>query len=204
MRPVARLLDAQWLGLPQARQRIFFVGVREDLDRDPAFPKPLPYRYSLREVLPGLVSVAGRTGPGFSRVVSELDAPMNAVLVTDPAQTRYEVVAEVSGASAPDEPVPARRLELAHARARSAPSGRPSPTVLATNGGWSDVAVGRERRRFTIEELKVVCSFPGDFVLTGTYEQQWERLGRAVPPLMMRAVGRALAESVLLPVESAR
>ena len=27
----ARLLDAQWLGVPQARQRLIFVGVREDL-----------------------------------------------------------------------------------------------------------------------------------------------------------------------------
>jgi DNA (cytosine-5)-methyltransferase 1 len=27
----ARLLDAQWLGVPQMRQRIIFVGVREDL-----------------------------------------------------------------------------------------------------------------------------------------------------------------------------
>jgi len=48
----ARLLDAQWLGVPQARQRIIFVGVREDLGLDPAFPAPLPYRYSVREAIP--------------------------------------------------------------------------------------------------------------------------------------------------------
>src|SRR5207248_5858022 len=36
----ARLLDAQWLGVPQVRQRIIFVGVREDLGVGPAFPKP--------------------------------------------------------------------------------------------------------------------------------------------------------------------
>jgi len=40
----ARLLDAQWLGVPQARQRLFFVGVRRDLDGTPGFPEPLPYR----------------------------------------------------------------------------------------------------------------------------------------------------------------
>ena len=48
----ARLLDAQWLGVPQMRQRIIFVGVREDLGLDPAFPKPLPYRYGVREAVP--------------------------------------------------------------------------------------------------------------------------------------------------------
>lgn len=47
----ARILDAQWLGVPQRRQRVIFVGVREDLGRDPAFPDPLPYRYTVREAL---------------------------------------------------------------------------------------------------------------------------------------------------------
>jgi len=45
----ARILDAQWLGVPQRRQRVIFVGVREDLGRDPVFPDPLPYRYTIRE-----------------------------------------------------------------------------------------------------------------------------------------------------------
>ena len=48
----AKLLDAQWLGVPQMRQRIIFIGVREDLGRDPEFPKPLSYRYSVRDALP--------------------------------------------------------------------------------------------------------------------------------------------------------
>lgn len=64
----ARLLDAQWLGVPQTRQRVIFVGVREDLvDRDtgeplmPAFPDPLPYRYRVRDALPHLFEPAGGT-----------------------------------------------------------------------------------------------------------------------------------------------
>ncbi len=49
----ARLLDAQWLGVPQ---RIIFVGVREDLHRDPVHPVPLRYRYSVRDTLPHLTA----------------------------------------------------------------------------------------------------------------------------------------------------
>jgi site-specific DNA-cytosine methylase len=52
----ARLLDAQWLGVPQMRQRIIFVGVREDLQRDPVHPEPLRYRYSVRDALPHLTA----------------------------------------------------------------------------------------------------------------------------------------------------
>lgn len=46
-----RVLDAQWLGVPQARQRTIFVGVRKDLEADPVHPSPLPYRYSVRDAL---------------------------------------------------------------------------------------------------------------------------------------------------------
>ena len=38
-----KVLDAQWLGVPQARQRTIFIGVREDLGKEPVFPKPMPY-----------------------------------------------------------------------------------------------------------------------------------------------------------------
>ena len=48
----ARVLDAQWLGVPQTRQRLIFQGVREDLGKTPAFPKPFPYRYSVKEAIP--------------------------------------------------------------------------------------------------------------------------------------------------------
>lgn len=47
-----------------------------------------------------------------------------------------------------------------------------------------------EKRYFSIAELKRICAFPDDFQLTGTYAQHWERLGRAVPPVMMYHVVR--------------
>ena len=47
-----RVLDAQWLGVPQARQRTIFVGIRNDLGLEPVHPEPLPFRYSIRDALP--------------------------------------------------------------------------------------------------------------------------------------------------------
>lgn len=78
---------------------------------------------------------------------------------------------------------------------------KPSPTITAlgaNSGGGAPGATGSvthplERRKFTIAELKRLCAFPDDFQLTGSYAQQWERLGRAVPPLMMKAVAVELA-----------
>ena len=40
----AQLLDAAWLGVPQKRQRLIFLGARDDLGVEPEYPKPLPYQ----------------------------------------------------------------------------------------------------------------------------------------------------------------
>lgn len=46
-----QVLDAQWLGVPQSRRRVIFMGVREDLDISPVYPKPFPYQYTLRDAI---------------------------------------------------------------------------------------------------------------------------------------------------------
>jgi site-specific DNA-cytosine methylase len=51
--------------------------------------------------------------------------------------------------------------------------------------------------KFTIDELKVICSFPKDYILTGTYAQQWERLGRSVPPFLMKAIAENVYNTIL-------
>jgi DNA (cytosine-5)-methyltransferase 1 len=150
-----RVLDAQWLGVPQMRQRTIFVGVRDDFGIEPAHPEPLPYKYSVHDAVPWIARITGRTGPQFRRVESEVDSPMNAILVSDPAQTRYEVE---------------ERLE----------PGRPT-----------------QKRKFLIDEIKHLGSFPQDFILTGSYSQQWERIGRAVPPLMMSRIAGTIAAEIL-------
>lgn len=62
----AKLLDAQWLGVPQTRLRLIFVGVREDVGRDPAFPDPLPYRYTLADACPWLAANRVSVGDAFN------------------------------------------------------------------------------------------------------------------------------------------
>jgi DNA (cytosine-5)-methyltransferase 1 len=56
-----KVLDAQWLGVPQARQRTIFIGVREDLGKDPVFPQaaPLP-------VQPARSCIVRASGTGFA------------------------------------------------------------------------------------------------------------------------------------------
>src|SRR5690606_29254110 len=50
----ASLLNAKWLGVPQSRERLIFIGVREDIGIDPVFPKPFKYFYTLKDAFENL------------------------------------------------------------------------------------------------------------------------------------------------------
>jgi DNA (cytosine-5)-methyltransferase 1 len=163
----AALLDAQWLGVPQARQRLIFIGLRQDLGLEPVFPSPLPYRYTVRDAWQGL---------------QELPTP-------DIDITRYSI-GKLWDEIGPGEQHP-RRFNLVKLH-----PDKPSPTITATaaNPGAASVVHPTQKRKLSIPELKRICSFPDDFVLTGNYSQQAERLGRSVPPVMMSQIARAVCE----------
>lgn len=75
----------------------------------------------------------------------------------------------------------------------------PCPTVTAAGGnaGLASVCHPTERRKFSIAELRRICAFPDDFILTGSYAAQWERLGRAVPPVMMKYIAETVRDQIL-------
>jgi DNA (cytosine-5)-methyltransferase 1 len=204
----AKLLDAQWLGVPQSRQRLIFVGTRLDLDARPAFPAPLSYRYSVRDALPWIVRQAdnGPFGEGAMRQANSASPTIGASPQTGngrfPASlveaetdiSRYAIGAEWDKLKPGEQSRKYRSLVK--------PSlGAPCPTVTCPPGdNWSPTAPmssasvvhPTERRKFTIAELKRICAFPDDYVLTGSYADQWARCGNAVPPVMMFHIASAL------------
>lgn len=254
----AQLLDAQWLGVPQGRKRIIFMGVRNDLADQygvaPSYPTPFPYRYSVRDALPEILSVkhggtpdnwqsADRPAPtivGSGATLSETaylsggtyvearavhdtsgtwglgditDRPSPTITVgvnsvnSNHFQIERAAVTHDQGeditldryALGPewDKLAPGEQSERFFSLKRT-PIDGPSQTVTAGGGDVSKASVTHpvERRKFTIAELRRICAFPDDFALTGTYAQQWERLGRSVPPLMMKAVAQSLHDGV--------
>lgn len=165
----AQVCDAQWLGVPQRRARVFIQGVRRDLELKPAFPVPLSYRHSIREAVEGVAEGEGASIAGYA-IAREA-----AKLGEGEQSDRYLSLIRASW----DEPCP-------------------TVTQLGgSNPGVASVIHPDGKRKFSIPELKRICGFPDDFQLAGSYAQQWERLGRAVPPLMMRAVASAITDGVL-------
>lgn len=232
-----KVLDAQWLGVPQARQRTIFIGVREDLGNEPVFPKPLPYRYSLREALPWIVRgkygpawksadapsptvsagmsynpntshqglelvearITGGTGAAFEEKGREydLDQPCPTILGTKPNQFEVDMTRFAIGKEW-DKLKPGEASDKYFNLVRPHPD-EPCPTICASHGhpGVASVTHPTEKRKLTIAELKRICAFPDDFILTGSYSQQWERLGRAVPPILMFHVARTIRDEIL-------
>lgn len=191
----AKLLDAQWLGVPQMRQRIIFIGVRNDLGLEPAFPDPLPYRYSVRDALPWIVSHQQVTGGAW-----EYDARKD--------EPSYSVRSSGVGQLIVESNVNEAQMIIGNDAFESkwGSVNNPNPTVMAQGpnkqGGF--IKQDTEKRKFTIAELKRICAFPDDFILTGSYAQQWERLGNSVPPVMMSYIAQAIRVEILDKVSNAK
>jgi DNA (cytosine-5)-methyltransferase 1 len=178
----ARLLDASWLDVPQARQRLIFVGVREDLGLPPVHPKPLPYQRIVRDVLP-IPGITDRpltedpeTGADLMFIGRCLEPFWRELKPGQTHQKRYSL----------------RRTSL----------DRPSFTLTTTSATpyVADVTHWSEPRKFCLAELRRLSGFPDDFALTGRHSQRGERIGRAVPPPMMARVAATIRDEILAPL----
>lgn len=201
---MAKLLDAQWLGVPQQRQRIIFVGVRNDLKLNPAFPDPLPYRYSVRDALPEIQGVR-RGGHGYTKEkVYSGDKPSPKIMATGMPSYDYDVLAQISNSSYKETKkstnLPSNTISAIASDANQISIGYYAEDNKPCRSVTSDDSFGSRgivKRKFTIDELKRICAFPDDFILTGSYAQQWERLGNSVPPVMMYHIAKTVRREIL-------
>lgn len=165
-----KVLDARWLGVPQRRARTIFVGIRADLWRDEykgkLHPKPFLKQVTLAEAFNGL---------NFT----DEDAKQTDI-------SAYSVYLRL------------KKLAPGEADKNWFNLVKCSPVdvsycVLATGGNIGAASIKHwDNRAFTISEVKRIMSVPDDYVLTGNFQQQYERLGRMVAPLMMKAVAENL------------
>lgn len=186
----ARLLDAAWLGAPQERRRIIFVGVRDDLAAEPAFPPPLPYRRTIGDALPDAGGLIWRWG------IADPTRPSPTIQTYFHSHSMIAVLAPPGTDTDPETGADLHALMFGHFAATAERARRQLD-------GRVPLSYRLDARRLTLGELRAVAGFPADFRLTGSYDQRWERIGRAVPPVMMAAIAAAVRDRILDPLREA-
>lgn len=166
----SRVLNAKWYGVPQSRERVIFIGFRDDLGVEPSHPAPASDARIITagEALAGCkIGEAPELTDRYGRLWSRVQPGKTAltVLKTIGREVGYNTTVKL----APD---------------------KLAPTVTKTQGGrgFATLCHWSEPRALSTEEAQRLASFPDDFVFLGNYKERWARIGNCVPPNLMRAI----------------
>lgn len=205
-RVVTRLLNAADYGVPQKRERIFFVGFRDDVGMEWTFPKPTHSREALLwdqskgtywdrlEVPSKDRAVRGR----YTATAERIEAAPESL----PWQTVRDAISGLPEPRAQGlSTIKNHRLQ-AGARAYKGHTGSPLDEPAKTlKAGVHGVPGGEnmlvkpsgEVRYFTIRESARLQTFPDEFAFHGSWSEAMRQLGNAVPVDLATAVGKTVS-----------
>jgi DNA (cytosine-5)-methyltransferase 1 len=156
-----QVMNSMYFGVPQRRERVIIIGIRNDLAIEPSHPKPFTSPITAGEAVRDLV-------------VDETERQM--LLAAGLKYKNYQLW----------DTLPPGRGDFACVLSPE----KPCFTITKQNGivGAKGIMHWDERRRPTIAEFKRFSSFPDDFQFEGSYGDAVSRMGNCVPPLLMRAI----------------
>lgn len=210
-RVVAQVLNAANFGVPQRRERVFFVGFREDLGIRWSFPLPTHSQEALfwdqvhgdywnrHEVPRGERAASSRA----ARVVKELKLPPNALAwrtvrdaisdLPDP-----ETQPKLSALLLNHKFQPGARSYFGHTGSRlDEPAKTLKAGVHGVPGGENMLLhPNGEVRYFTVRESARLQTFPDDFLFHGSWSETMRQLGNAVPVELAHFIGDDVARAL--------
>jgi DNA (cytosine-5)-methyltransferase 1 len=168
-------------GVPQLRQRIFIVGVRNDLHWN--FSKPLPTHTSKNHVSSGKALV-GVKKVKFNNEHQNIAAKTIKMLKLIPEGGNFTDIPK-------GHPLYVKGM-ISHVYRRLHRK-KPSTTIIAGGGGGTWGYHFSEPRPLTNRERARLFCYPDNFVFSGTISQVRKQIGNSVPPL----AAKHLAESLI-------
>ncbi len=185
----SKVLDSSHYGVAQTRKRLIFIAVREDVTADVGLTF-----MNISSVFPEKFTDAMTCGEVFENL--EYDEEEIKELTESFARgSHFETASKMP--KDPEKVLTGANYHPKghHFNMKRISRHKPSPTITASGGciHWS------EMRKLALCETRRIMSLPEDFKLTGKWKQKSERMGRMVPPLMMKAIAESVYEKVLKP-----
>lgn len=170
-----KLLNSAHYHVPQSRQRLIFIGIREDLRIEPSHPMPESQPITMRSALfrlkePGIHAALNQKAMILAKQMRQGE---------DGSQIRKRWGHK------------SRDFSLVRTSWN-----RPCPTILKSLriSHYGMYLHPTEHRSLSDTELKRLGSFPDQFILEGDIVERWARIGNSVPPLLMRAIARHIRD----------
>ncbi len=176
-----KVLRAQYLDVPQKRERLIIIGVRKDLNLPILFPREKDYFISLGEVLKDVPESEGQKYPEKKRKILELVPPGGYW-----RNLPIELQKEYMGASfymGGGKTGMARRLSW----------NEPSLTLTcAPAQKQTERCHPEETRPLKYREYARIQTFPDDWDFAGSLASKYKQIGNAVPVNLGYHIGKAL------------
>ncbi len=164
-----KLLNAMYFNVPQARQRLIFIGVRNDMNISPSHPEA--------ESIPVTVRQAFVDCPDYQcnqLMVGESYSVICNMKQGEDGSKAYKRMFNKSGS---------KWFNMVRC------SWDKSAPTIGKTGGMCLVHPERDNV-LNIDEYKRIGSFPDNFKFIGSYGAMKQRIGNSVPPLFMRSIAK--------------
>lgn len=172
-----KVLNAMHYEVPQMRERLIIIGVRNDIGKKPSHPNKLLTSISTRQAIEDLIDKECDfvNSPKKTMLIEKYFRPGTSLNEAQKITIKNRLTGVMLYYARRD------RWEL------------PFQTILQSGDRPFHPIVDRP---LSIDECKRICTFPDDFVLPHKPQQNWERLGRAVPPNLMKHVVKHVLSTI--------
>jgi DNA (cytosine-5)-methyltransferase 1 len=177
------LLNAVDYGVPQNRNRVIVVGVREDVKTVFAFPAPT--------INPPLFGKFATVADAILRPPPDESDPNHCVGTLTPLNAERLTHIPPGGSMANCPPSLRNGSDVKRAMRRLHPD-KPSHTIVHNN--CDHYYHPTEERRITIREMALLQTYPRSFRFFGTKSEQSRQVGNSVPVTLAQHLGYALGD----------
>lgn len=178
-----KVLNAVNFEVPQKRERIIIVGVREDIGKDYSFPMPVDKRLVLKDVLIDCPESGGYKYPEKKEKIMKL-VPPGGCWVDLPEAIQKEYMGESLNSGGGKRGI-ARRLSM----------NEPSLTLTTSPcQKQTERCHPTETRPLSVREYARIQTFPDNYMFSGSIAQQYKQIGNAVPVMLAYHIALSVAD----------